>query len=53
VRDRKNYLTSIKENGGMHKNQYKHQIKPKWGECPNDVTMCIKLKQMAIKWKKK
>jgi hypothetical protein len=39
VEDGKNYLTSIKKHGGMHKNQYKHQIKPKWAACLNVVTM--------------
>jgi hypothetical protein len=40
VGDRKNYLTSIIiKMGEMHKNQYKHQIKPKWAKCFNVVTM--------------
>jgi hypothetical protein len=44
---------NFKKHGGMHKNQYKHQVKPEWGECLNVVTMCIKLKQMFTKLKKK
>jgi hypothetical protein len=39
VGDEKNYLTSKKKHEGMHKNQYKHQIKPKWVECFNVATM--------------
>jgi len=48
-------LPDINKNkhGGMHKNQFKHQIKRKWGGCFNVVTMCIKLKQMSIELKKK